>query len=395
MRDHAAGSTGHADPHRPRVLIAGGGVAALETLLALRDRAAERLELCVLAPAAEFVYRPLGVLEPFQPDPPAPRTAIPSMPLAEVVAEHGATLIPGALAAVDVDTGMAVTAAGERIFYADLVVAVGAHAMPAVAGALTFGDARDGAAIADVVHGVRTGKLRRVAFAVPDGVAWTLPLYELAMQLATERDSEGRAPELLVITPEHAPLEAFGDDVAAAAREALEQHGVQLRTASTVEIYEKGLLWIELEGAAEVDALIALPRLFGPAIPGLPADAEGFIPVDGFGRVVGEEGVHAAGDATTHRLKQGGLAAQLADVVAGDIVHRLLDGPRPAPFDPVLRALLLTGGTPRFLRAHVMRGGEEREGEQVAEEALWWPPAKIAAHHLAPYLAERLLRGPA
>jgi hypothetical protein len=39
-----------------------------------------------------------------------------------------------------------------------------------------------------------------------------------------------------------------------------------------------------------------------------------------------------------------------------------------------------------------MRHGEERDGEQVAEEALWWPPAKISAHHLAPYLAERLLR---
>jgi sulfide:quinone oxidoreductase len=69
--DRAAGSGSHADPRRPRVLIAGGGVAALETLLALRDRAAERLELCVLAPAKEFVYRPLGVLEPFETDPPA------------------------------------------------------------------------------------------------------------------------------------------------------------------------------------------------------------------------------------------------------------------------------------------------------------------------------------
>jgi sulfide:quinone oxidoreductase len=395
MRDHPADSGFHVDPHRARVLIAGGGVAALETLLALRDRAVERLELCVLAPAQQFVYRPLGVLEPFQPEPPASPTPTPSMPLADVVAEQGATLIRGALAAVDVDAGMAVTAAGERIFFADLVVAVGARAKPAVAGALTFGNPRNAKAIADVVHGVRAGTVRRVAFAVPEGVAWTLPLYELAMRLATERDPQGRAPELLVVTPEHEPLEAFGHDVAVAAREALEQHGVQVRTVSTVEIYEDGLLWIELEGAAEVDALIALPRLFGPAIPGLPADADGFIPVDGFGRVVGEDSVHAAGDAANHPIKQGGLATQQADVVADDIVHRLLGAPRPAPFDPVLRALLLTGGTPRFLRAHVMRGGEEHDGEQVAEEALWWPPAKIAAHHLAPYLAERLLRGPA
>ncbi|HEU4702946.1 MAG TPA: FAD-dependent oxidoreductase [Conexibacter sp.] len=389
MRDQAAGSTLHAGPRRPRVLIAGGGVAALETLLALRDRADDRLELCLLTPTPEFVYRPLGVLEPFE------RNAVPSLPLADVVADHGAELIAGALAAVDVDAGMVLTAAGERIFYADLVVAVGARAARSVAGALTFGAPQDAEAIAQVVRDVRAGEVRRVAFAVPDGVAWTLPLYELAMRMGTERDPQGRAPELLVVTPERAPLEAFGQEVAVAAREALEQRGVQLRTASSVETYEDGLLWLELEGAAEVDAAIALPRLFGPAIPGLPADADGFVPVDGFGRVVGEDGVHAAGDATTLPLKQGGLAAQLADVVAGDVVHRLLGEPRPAPFDPVLRALLLTGGTPRFLRAHVARRGEEHDGEEVSEEALWWPPAKIAAHHLAPYLAERLLREPA
>jgi len=389
MRDQAAGFGFHTGARRPRVLIAGGGVAALEALLALRERAGERLELCVLAPAKEFVYRPLGVLEPFEP------AAVPSLPLADVVAEQGAELIPGALAAVDVDAGMAVTAAGERIFYTDLVVAVGARGEPAVAGALTFGDPRDAGAIAQVVRGVRAGEVGRVAFAVPDGVAWTLPLYELALRLGTERDPQGRAPELLLVTPEREPLEAFGLDVAVAARELLEQRGVQLRTVSTVEIYEDGLLWIELEGAAKVDALIALPRLFGPAIPGLPADADGFIPVNGFGRVVGEDGVHAAGDATTQPIKQGGLAAQLADVVAADVAHRLLGEPRPAPFDPVLRALLLTGGTSRFLRAHVARRGEEHDGEEVAEEALWWPPAKIAAHQLAPYLAERLLREPA
>jgi len=390
MRDHVAGA--RADARRPRVLIAGGGVAALEALLALRDLAGERLELCLLAPVRDFVYRPLSVLAPFASD---ADTAVPSLPLADVVAELGATLIAGALAAVDVDAGMAATAAGERILWDDLVVAVGARAEPAVEGALTFGEPAHAEAIAAVVRGVRAGELRRVAFAVPAGVAWTLPLYELALRLGTERDPDGRPPELLLVTPEHEPLEAFGPAVSATARELLGEHGVQLRTASLVEGYEAGLLWIELEGAAEVDALIALPRLHGPALAGLPSDADGFVPVDGFGRVLGEDGVHAAGDATAQPLKQGGLAAQLADVVAADVVHRLLGGPPPAPLDPVLRTVLLTGGGSRFLRAHVARGGEERTREQVADEPLWWPPAKIHAHHLAPYLAERLLREPA
>ena len=47
------------------VLIAGGGVAGLEALLALRDLAGDRVDLRLLAPEAEFVYRPMAVGEPF------------------------------------------------------------------------------------------------------------------------------------------------------------------------------------------------------------------------------------------------------------------------------------------------------------------------------------------
>ena len=36
---------------RPHVLIAGGGVAGLETLLALRALAADRVDITILAPA--------------------------------------------------------------------------------------------------------------------------------------------------------------------------------------------------------------------------------------------------------------------------------------------------------------------------------------------------------
>src|SRR6266516_3250606 len=48
-----------------RVLIAGGGVAGLETLLALRALAGDLLDLELLAPEPEFWYRPLAVAEPF------------------------------------------------------------------------------------------------------------------------------------------------------------------------------------------------------------------------------------------------------------------------------------------------------------------------------------------
>src|SRR5918994_1950993 len=50
-------------PHH--VLIAGGGVAGLEALLALRDLAGDRLAVTLLAPEREFTYRPMAVAVPF------------------------------------------------------------------------------------------------------------------------------------------------------------------------------------------------------------------------------------------------------------------------------------------------------------------------------------------
>ena len=47
-----------------RVVVGGGGVAGLEALLALRALAGDRVRLTLVAPAAEFTYRPLAVAEP-------------------------------------------------------------------------------------------------------------------------------------------------------------------------------------------------------------------------------------------------------------------------------------------------------------------------------------------
>ena len=43
------------------VVIVGGGVAGLETLLALDDLAGERVALTLVAPQPYFVYKPLLV----------------------------------------------------------------------------------------------------------------------------------------------------------------------------------------------------------------------------------------------------------------------------------------------------------------------------------------------
>ena len=126
--------------------------------------------------------------------------------------------------------------------------------------------------------------------------------------------------------------------------------------------------------------MVALPELRVPFLPASRAGG-GFTPGGHGGRVKGLERVFAAGDATSFPIKQGGLAAQQADVAAATIAA--LAG---APVDPrkpdlMLRAALLTGSAPRFLRATL----SDREATSTAgSNVLWWPPGKIAARTWLP-----------
>ena len=65
-------------------------------------------------------------------------------------------------------------------------------------------------------------------------------------------------------------------------------------------------------GRLEVDRVVALPTMTGPSISGVPASLGGFLPVDAHGKVLGVDGIYAAGDGTSFPVKQGGLAAQQA-----------------------------------------------------------------------------------
>ncbi|MDO8212558.1 FAD-dependent oxidoreductase [Conexibacter sp. CPCC 206217] len=365
-----------------RIVVAGGGVGAIEALLALHRLLAGAVELTLLAPERAFVYRPLAVAEPFT------GAAPPSLPLAEIAAEHGAAFVHDALEEVDPQHRIVTTRDGARLPYDALVLALGARPQPVPRGAIRFGDPRDVPAVAAVVEGVRAGRVRRIALTAAGGEGWTLPLYELALGLAAEHDRQGRAPAVFVVTPEEQPLGVFGADAAQRVTELLDEHGVQVLTAGVVERFDEGVLWIEFEGALDVDAAIALPRLHGPAPFGIVHDGAGFVPVDEHSRARGQQHVYAVGDMCADPVKQGGLAAQRADAAAAHIAWRHGAAPAPAPFHPILRSVLLTGGRPRYLRAD-LTGAAPEDG--VFEQPPWWPPAKIAARELAPYLAERLL----
>jgi sulfide:quinone oxidoreductase len=189
-----------------------------------------------------------------------------------------------------------------------------------------------------------------VAFVSPSITTWTLPIYELALLTSTWAAERSLDIEVRMITAERSPLEAFGPAAAEQVERLLGERGIVLHRNVLAEAFEGGQVWIPIEGTISADVAVALPMLFGPAVRGVPSDRLGFTPVDELCRVDGVDDVYAIGDMTTHPVKQGGLAAQQADVAAAAIAAAAGAPVLPEPYRPVLRGLLLTGGTPLYLR---------------------------------------------
>jgi sulfide:quinone oxidoreductase len=368
-------------PHPTRVLIAGAGPAGLEAALAVRELAGDRVTITLLAPDDELVYRPLSVADPFS------LAVTRRYPLDPIARDVGAERVVDRLASVDPVARVVRTEAGDELGFDALLIALGARAEATLEPATTFWGPGDAEAVHGLVQDVEDGYTRRVAFVVPPGTAWSLPLYELALLTAARAYDSNVTPELHLITSEDAPIAVFGTQASQSLVALLEEAGIELHTGVYAEPAGDGVVELRPTGRrVEVDRIVALPRLTGRAIDGVPADANGFIPVDEHARVRGLDDVWAAGDATDFPLKQGGLATQQADTAARSIAARAGAPVEPEPFRPLLRGILLTGRGAWWLRNDP--AGGDGEGE-LAGHALWWPPSKIAGRWLSPYLAKR------
>jgi sulfide:quinone oxidoreductase len=141
---------------------------------------------------------------------------------------------------------------------------------------------------------------------------------------------------------------------------------------------------VELQPSGErltMDRVVTLPILVGPAVKGLPHDADGFLVVDPHGRVQGARDVYAAGDATHHPIKQGGLACQQADAAAEAIAAQAGAAIDPEPYAAILQGVLLTERAATYLRR------EASADRVVPDQAVWWPPTKIAGRELSRHLS--------
>jgi sulfide:quinone oxidoreductase len=356
-----------------RIVIAGGGIAGLEALIALHGHLGSSAEIELLEANADLVERQRAVAEPFGGEPAR------HFDLVRIAADHGAHLRPDRLASVDPERRTLRTVRGDTLDYDALLITVGATPDMAVPGALTFSGPRDVAAFSRLLDDVDAGRVQRVAFALPTSVTWALPLYELALMTGEHVRAAGlEHVGLVVVTPEYSPLEAFGARIASHMWSLLAERGVAFCGHSVPLRAGPGGLVVAHGEPVQAERIVSLPRPVGPWIGGLPHDGHGFLATDAHGAVLGIEAVWAAGDGTAFPLKQGGLAAQQAAAAAAAIASALGADVPAAPFRPVLRGMLLDLAGPRFL--------DSTRGD-VPTTPLWWPPTKVAAPHLWGYLA--------
>jgi sulfide:quinone oxidoreductase len=370
-------------PHH--VVIAGGGVAGIEALLALHALGGDHVELTLVSPSPDFVYRPLAVAEPFALGR-ARRT-----PLAEATRSTGATFVHAPIDGVDPAARTVRLGDGSTLAYDSLVLAMGAASEPAFgeADVHTWDDSRDVDAVGGLLRDLEEGYSQSLAIVIPPGPGWPLPAYELALLIAGDARGMGMSPEITLVTPEHAPLAIFGPRAVEVVTEELEKAGVQVELDAYAQVDPgppRGLVLRPSGRRLEASRILALPRLRGRAPEGIPSDADGFLVVDAHGRVTGVPGVWAAGDGIDFPVKFGGLAAEQADAAAADIAAEAGAVVERKPFRPVLRGRLLTGSGPRYMRYDA--SGGDGEGES-APHTLWWPPSKVNGRYLAPWLAAR------
>jgi sulfide:quinone oxidoreductase len=362
------------------VLIAGGGVAALEAALALNDLADGRVSTTLLAPEPSFVYRPARVLEPFA------LSAARTYALDEIARDLDLALVRDGFKWLDASRSVVHTEQGKQVRYDALLLAMGAQLRPAFEHALTIDDSRLDEQLHGLIQDVEGGYVHSIAIVAPSAMPWPLPIYELALMTARRAYDMQVELSVTIATPEDAPLGVFGGTVSDAIARVLSENGVETITSAHCSVPAPGRVSIHPgDRTLEVDRVVALPQLFGPSTPGVPGGPRGgFIPVDPHCRVRALENVFAAGDATDFAVKHGGIAAQQADCAA-EAIAALAGAPLdPKPFAPEIRAVLLGAGKPLYLSAR-LTGGHGSDS-QLSEEPSWSPPSKIAARYLAPYL---------
>ena len=369
-----------------RVLVAGGGIAALEVLAGLRALAGERVTSTLVAPVTSFSFRPLSTAMPFT------LRRERSRELAELAGGLGASFVHDGLTQVDESRGRVLTAR-RRLSRLRRARSRGRGPNAPRRGHRPDVDARAGRHLALHARAPGPGERRRSERGFCHSARGGMAGRRLRAGIrgapgghSRECGSEGAATDGRGNAPRSLRPGRRGGRC-----EELTRAGIELVTG--VEACESGagddagdeglVLQLTPGSPLRVDRAVFLPVVDGPAIAGVSHDSRGFIPVDAHARVAGAHGA-ASPPGTPRRSRSSTAPSRPARRTPRPRRSR----PRPARMSRPPRGLpCCTGCSPCRRISPAERGSPWLEGGEPMTHCLWWPPGHAAGRHLAPYLA--------
>jgi sulfide:quinone oxidoreductase len=330
-------------PAKPRVLVLGGGFAALESAFLLRMRLRDRVDIDLVSDNESFLFRPNSIYVPFGGDPESLLVG-----LHKPLRRRRINFHHGAVAGVEPDARKVGLADGTKLDYDKLVIATGADTaadeVPGLAEHAatiwttdTMLDVRE--RFERVRDRAKRGEPSRVLFLVPPNNKCSGPLYEIVLMFETWlRREDARDPVTITwSTFERSYIQAFGSRLHDLVTEEFAERKIEGAVEERVsEVGESEVLY-ENGVTRGYDELIAFPPYVSAVdYESLPGDDRGFISTElGTRQVKGHPDVYAPGDAGDFPVKQAFLAFLQADAVAEHISTEIGSMQFEHPFDPV------------------------------------------------------------
>jgi sulfide:quinone oxidoreductase len=364
-------------PANPRILVIGGGFAALETAFLLRMRHHDDVDIRLVSDSDDFLFRPNSIYVPFGAD---PESLL--VDLNKPLRRRNIEFERGSVAEVDPDTKLVTLHDGERFGYDKLVIATGADTNAAEIPGL----AEHGATIwtTDSMRDVRrrfeqvrdrarAGERQRVLFLVPPNNKCSGPLYEIVFMLETwlRRNDARDLVDITWSTYEHGFIQAFGPRLHELVTEEFAERGIEGHVEETaVEVTEEEVRYADA-GSRGFDHLIAFPPyVAGVRYPALDSDDRGFITTDLETRLaLGHDDVYVPGDAGDFPIKQAFLAFLQADAVANHIDSELAGREFTQPFDSVSMCIMEMFDKATFAQVPVELTGDPDRPVRVRPDA--------------------------
>jgi sulfide:quinone oxidoreductase len=332
----------------PRVLVLGGGFAALEAAFLLRMRLHDAVDIRLVSDNDHFVFRPNSIYVPFGADP-----ASLLVDLHKPLTRRHIDFEHGEVAEVDPDARLVSLGDGQRFAYDKLVVATGAdtHAqeVPGLAEHAATIWTRDSMLevrrqFEQVVEAGRRGERRRVLFLVPPNNKCSGPLYEIVLMLETwlRRQGVRERVDITWSTYEQGFIQAFGPRLHELVTTEFADRGIDGHVEEVVREVAEGEVRYADGSTRAFDHLVAFPPYVAAVrYPGLASDDRGFVHTELETRLAtGRDDVYVPGDAGDFPIKQAFLAFLQADTVADHIAADLGGRPFRQPFDSVSMCIM-------------------------------------------------------